>query len=56
MSMAPAEANSSDYNDEIDLLELGRRIWAGRYWVGLFALIAACVGLIIAAGTPPTGG
>lgn len=41
-------------DDEIDLLALFQRTWKGRKWIALFTFAAALIGLIFAAGTPPT--
>ena len=41
-------------DDEIDLLDLFMRLWAGKITIICFVLIGALVGLLIALNTPPT--
>ena len=41
-------------DDEIDLLALLRRLWAGKYWIAGVAVVALVIGAIIAVGTPAT--
>ena len=41
-------------DDEIDLLDLFMRLWAGKITIICFVLIGALVGLFIALNTPPT--
>jgi len=42
----------SNNNDEIDLLELAKTLWAGRRTVIKYTIIFACIGLFIAIFTP----
>lgn len=41
-------------NDEIDLVELLRRLWGARKWIAAITAAAAGIGLIVAIGTAPT--
>lgn len=46
--------NSPQDEDEIDIGALIGRLWAGRYWIALFASFAGLIGLLIAMGTAHT--
>lgn len=41
-------------DDEIDLLQLFRTIWAGKIWVALFTILAALVSVFAVLTIPPT--
>ena len=41
-------------DDEIDLLELSGRLWSGKVTILLVAILAVCVGGLVAFNTPPS--
>ena len=53
MTNAPKLSTAADQDDDIDLLELGRNLWAGKWTIALFTVLGGVIAVFFVLRSEP---